>query len=94
MFGVMLTLILVAFIFIVILTILYHLKIRITKFLFIIFIIFLISSFIVVITKDIDVTEKGWMTGFAVSYFDWARQVGNNVGEITGEIIRQDWSPN
>lgn len=73
--------------------ILYHLKLNFTKILFIIFVLFLVSAFAVILINHIDVGSKGWMTGFATAYYDWLSQIGNNVGDITGQIIKQDWTP-
>ena len=93
MLGIIISIILGALALLAAFTILYHLKIKLTKILFFILIFFLISSFIVIIVDDIDFKEKGWITGFATSYFDWAKQLGSNVGEITGQVISQDWAP-
>ncbi len=93
MLGIVLALILGVTISIVLLAVIYHLKINFTKILFFIFILFLLSAFAVISINDIDITDSGWMTGFATAYVDWAKQVGDNIGEITGKIVSQDWVP-
>jgi len=94
MWWIVLTVIFVALALLAAFTMVYHLKIKFTKILFFILTLFLISSFIVIILNDIDITEKGGITGFATSYFDWMKQIGSNIGEITGQVITQDWAPN
>lgn len=72
---------------------LYHLRVNFVRILAVIIVLFLLSSFVVIIAKDIPITKSEGITGFAVAYIDWVKQIAGNVGDITGQVVKQDWTP-
>lgn len=81
-------------ILIIAISLIYHLKVHLVRIVAVIFMAFLITAFIVILKSGISIGEDGWITGFANAYFDYAKQLTSNVGEITGQVIKQDWMPN
>ncbi len=73
--------------------ILYHIRVNFVRILAVIIVIVLLSSFVVIIAKDIPITKKEGITGFATAYIEWAKQIAGNVGDITGQVVKQDWLP-
>ncbi len=55
--------------------------------------ILLIGAFMVYSTYDLDFSKKGDKSTFFVKYSGWLIKTGNNVKDVTGYAIQQDWTP-
>ena len=61
---------------------------------FVLFIAFIAFSFYQIhTTYDVDLRTKEGIVQVAKVYWTWISSVFNNIGEITGNAIKQDWGP-
>jgi len=63
--------------------------------LYLIIVIFLlINAFFIVSENNLKLNDSENIKIFFQSYFSWFKNIGNNLGEISGNVVNLDWVPN
>jgi len=65
----------------------------ITKVIVVLLILFVVSGFLIVKNKDLDLRDGGDAVTFAKSYVVWTGSFVKNIASVTGHVVKLDWLP-
>jgi len=53
----------------------------------------LLNAFFIISANDLQLNEGDNVKEFFSIYAKWLQQIGNNLKEITGKVVSQNWTP-
>ena len=53
----------------------------------------LMNAFFIISNNDLALKDGENIKTFFSLYFDWVKDIGNNITELTGNIVKLDWVP-
>jgi len=63
------------------------------KIYFILIFFILLNAFFIISNNNLQINDTGNLKEFLILYFQWFSQIKDNLTEITGNVISQNWTP-
>ncbi len=63
------------------------------KILMLVVMFFCIGAFFIISQNNLNLSEEGNIDSFVSSYKIWLQETANNLGSLTGYLVKMEWLP-